>query len=271
MDHLRLSTPPPIDSLWLRPIAMPAATAQMILLPYAGGGAHAFVDWAPALPAEVALAAVEYPGHGARIAEEPIEDPTVMIAEVAGLLTGVRERLEGRPLIIGGHSLGAVLAHAVAATMQADGQPVDGLLLSGALPAHRASAVPDLSGLSDDALAAALGAEGDIPAEILEDAEARAFYLPLVRRGLVFARRLCSVVTAGALLRTPVHAATAVVSGDDDIRCPVDGVEAWAEVVDGPLKITVLPGGHFFYRGQLEAMGRVITGLVGHTRRRVAR
>lgn len=266
MDNIRVSTP---GSPWLRPIATPSPAVQLILLPHAGGSAHAYGNWASVLPDGVVLSAVEYPGHGARLTERPIDDPATMVAELTGVLTGVQERLDGRSLIIGGHSLGALLAHEVAAVLQAAGRPADGLLLSGALPAHRRTMVPDLSTLTDDALAAALGADGDIPAEILKDAEARAFYLPLVRQGLVFARDFCRTVTAGPPGREPVHAPAVVVGGADDLRCPAAGLGAWADVVDGPIETAVLPGGHFYYRQQLGAVGRLVAGLVDRARRRV--
>jgi surfactin synthase thioesterase subunit len=279
VDQLRLTTsdgepPPAPDSRWLRPIATPPAgqsrQAQLILLPHAGGSAYAYRTWAPILPPGVALAAVEYPGHGARLTEQPVADPALMVAELTGLLTELQDRLDGSPLILGGHSLGALLAHEVAGALQARGRPVSGLLLSGAVPAHRRAMVPDLSLLDDDALAAALGADGDIPPEILQDAEARAFYLPMVRHGLAFAARLCRAVTGDAADglpdREPVHARAVVVGGADDDRCPVAGLDAWADVIDGPLEITVLPGGHFYYRRQLGAVGRLIADLMDGTR-----
>nr|BFD80630.1 pyochelin biosynthesis editing thioesterase PchC [Streptomyces sp. Xyl84] len=266
MDHLRVSTP------WLRPLVTPSLpTLQLILLPHAGGSAHVYGDWASFLPGDVALAAVEYPGHGARVTEPVIDDPAVMVAEVTDVLREVRERLDGRPLIIGGHSLGALLAHEAATVLQAAGRPVDGLLLSGALPAHRRTVIADLSTLTDDALAVALGADGDIPAEILEDAEARAFYLPMVRQGLVFARELCRAVVKDPSGREPVHAPTVVIGGADDARCPAAGLDAWAEVVDGPLETAVLPGGHFFYRQELDTVGRLVGGLVDRARCRRVR
>ena len=263
MDNVRMRTPSLPASPWLRPIVGPAAAGQLILLPHAGGSAHAYRDWAAILPDGFALAAVEYPGNGSRIGEQPIDDPAAMVAGLAGLLTEIQDRLDGRLLIVGGHSLGALLAHEVAAVLQAAGRPVDGLLLSGSVPAHQRRLVPDLSVLSDDALAATLGADGDIPTEILDDAEARAFYLPLVRQGLAFARRTAEVVAAGSAGREPVHAPAVVLGGAADLRCPASALGSWADVVDGPLEVALLPGGHFFYRGQLGEIGRLLTGLAG--------
>jgi surfactin synthase thioesterase subunit len=266
VDNVRVTTPSLPVSPWLRPIVRPVAAGQLIMLPYGGGSAHAYRDWASILPEGFALAAVEYPGHGSRIAEQPIDDPTTMVAALAPLLTEIQDRLDGRLLIVGGHSLGALLAYAVAAVLQAAGRPVDGLLLSGSVPPHQRHLVPDLTVLSDDALAAALGADGDIPAEILDDAEARDFYLPLVRRGLAFARRTAEVLAAGSAGREPVHAPAVVLGGAADLRCPAAALGSWADLVDGPLEVALLPGGHFFYRGQLGEIGRLLTSLAGRAR-----
>ncbi|MGC5287856.1 thioesterase II family protein [Micromonospora sp. DT231] len=262
MDNVRVTAQSLSDSPWLRPIVRPVTTGQLIMLPHAGGSAYAYRDWASILPAEFALSAVEYPGYGSRISEEPIDDPAVMITELAGLLAEVRAQLDGRLLILGGHSLGAMLAYEVALVLQAAGRPVDALLLSGSVPAHQGHLVPDLSVLSDAALAAALGADGDIPAAVLDDADARSFYLPLVRRGLAFARRTSAVAAASSAGRERVHAPVVVLGGTADLRCPASALGSWADVVDGPLEIALLPGGHFFHRGQLGEVGRLLTGLI---------
>ncbi len=59
-----------------------------------------------------------------------------------------------------------------------------------------------------------------------------------------------------------MHARTTVVGGADDDRCPATALGSWAEVVDGPLRVTVLPGGHFYHRGELPAVGGLLAELV---------
>ena len=262
MGELRLTVP---TSRWLCPFttrgSMTPPRAQVVLLPHAGGSANTFRPWVPVLPPDLAVAAVEYPGHGSRLGEPLVADSAAVVAELTGALVALQERLDGAPLILGGHSLGALLAHELAGELQSRGRPVGGLFLSGALPPHRRGSPPDLSQLDDNALAATLGAGGDIPAEILQDAEARELYLPIVRHDLILAARYF-VTAEGTPLPMPVSAPAAVVGGGDDSRCPAAELGAWADLIDGPVQVTVLAGGHFYYRQQLGVVGRLLDGLV---------
>lgn len=270
MDQLRLSearpgpTPLPV-STWLRRVSAveqeAAPRAVLVLLPHAGGAAYTYLSWAPVLPASVAVYAVEYPGHGARIGEPLVDDLRTVVSDLADQLAELPDVAAGCPLILGGHSLGALLAYELAAEAQKRGRAVAGLFLSGAVPAERRSPERDSTLLDDDALVAVLGAAGDIPVEILQDAEARELYLPVVRHDLELASRHCGDLTAGTggpLVRTRA----VVVGGAEDGRCPAADLAAWAELVDGPAEVIVLPGGHFYYRDQLAVVGRLVEGLV---------
>ena len=272
MDHLRLSTggtravelPP---SRWLRPCAATAPSgplrAVLVLLPHAGGAAHAYSAWASVLPEGVTALAVEYPGHGARMTEPPSADLGTVVSELSDVLSALQDVLDGRPLILGGHSLGALLAHEIAGELQSRGRPAPDLLLSAAAPPHRRAGLPDMSRWDDDALAAALGVSGDIPREILADVEARALYLPMIRHDLTLARRYGPDARTAA---TVVRTRAVVVGGAEDTRCPAGQLAAWTDLIDGPAQVTVLPGGHFYYRDQLGAIGRLVDGLVNTPR-----
>ncbi|MBI5498914.1 MAG: alpha/beta hydrolase [Deltaproteobacteria bacterium] len=78
----------------------------VLLLHHAGGGAS---DWSEIVerlgPGADALA-VDLPGHGARLLEEPLRDVTAMAAFAA---RAVRARW-GRPAIVVGHSMGGAVA-----------------------------------------------------------------------------------------------------------------------------------------------------------------
>src|SRR5260370_26384292 len=47
--------------------------ARLICMPYAGGSATVFRPWREVLPSDIDILAVEYAGHGSRIAEPLIE------------------------------------------------------------------------------------------------------------------------------------------------------------------------------------------------------
>jgi medium-chain acyl-[acyl-carrier-protein] hydrolase len=56
----------------------PNAKIQMLCVPFAGGGARAFMNWYKHLP-DIELCLVSYPGREHRIKEPPIQDVTVLL------------------------------------------------------------------------------------------------------------------------------------------------------------------------------------------------
>lgn len=245
------------ESNWLRSIKKAESTprALLVLLPHAGGGAHGYAPWAPVLPADITTVAVEYPGHGTRMREPLMSDLADVVSDLCELLSEV----DNRSLIVGGHSLGAFVGYEVAEELQERGHPVAGLFLSGAVPPHRRAQIADLSALDDDSLAEELSARGDLPQEIVQDREARELYLPIVKNDLRLARRYRRW---GDRSRARSRARAVVVGGEQDPSAPSADLAGWSDLIDGPTEITVLPGGHFYYRGQLPAVGRLIDGLV---------
>ncbi|MEU2742358.1 amino acid adenylation domain-containing protein [Streptomyces sp. NPDC007095] len=111
----------------------PHATATVICLPYGGGSAAVYQPLAAALPDDLAVLAVELPGHDpARPAEEflSLDELTDRLAEeVAETVTG--------PVFVYGHSVGAAAAVALARRLEARGHAVLGVTVAGNFPSAR--------------------------------------------------------------------------------------------------------------------------------------
>ena len=57
----------PTDSIWIRELRLsPCARAQLVCFPHAGGTANFFRNWSRALPWDVDLLALQYPGREER-------------------------------------------------------------------------------------------------------------------------------------------------------------------------------------------------------------
>lgn len=93
--------------------------ADLVVMPFGGGGPSVFLPWARRVPATWRLSAVCLPGRGHRFVEPPHTDAATAAQEVAA---AVRARLgaTGRPLVYLGHSLGSLLALDVAALVEPD-------------------------------------------------------------------------------------------------------------------------------------------------------
>lgn len=92
-------------AVW-RPLPRPEATHRVVCVPFSGGNAAIFDSWATAFPSDVELCAVEMPGRGTR-ANSPA--PTSIQALVDDCVQEVSQ-LADRPIVIFGHSLGALIA-----------------------------------------------------------------------------------------------------------------------------------------------------------------
>ncbi|NEB80452.1 alpha/beta fold hydrolase, partial [Streptomyces sp. SID14478] len=71
-----------------------------------GGEARLFKEWAGRLPEEIGVAALELPGRGGRKGEPWAAD----VEEAVGAFADAAAPLLERPVMLYGHSMGAVLA-----------------------------------------------------------------------------------------------------------------------------------------------------------------
>ncbi|WP_327365123.1 non-ribosomal peptide synthetase/MFS transporter [Streptomyces sp. NBC_01217] len=106
------------------------AAATVVCVPYGGGSAAVYQPLAAALPDDLALLAVELPGHDpARPAEEfwPLDELTERLAEEI-------EATVGGPVLVYGHSVGSAAAVALARRLEAGGREVLGVVVAGNFP-----------------------------------------------------------------------------------------------------------------------------------------
>jgi pimeloyl-ACP methyl ester carboxylesterase len=83
-----------------------AGLPNVVLIHHAAGGASDWAEIAGLLDGRAAIVAPDLPGHGARVAEEPLASIEAMASFVAGLL----DEEPGRPAVLVGHSMGGAVA-----------------------------------------------------------------------------------------------------------------------------------------------------------------
>jgi surfactin synthase thioesterase subunit len=240
---------PTDDDLWLRRyrrIATPAV--RLVCFPHAGGTAPFYrpVSYALGTAARVEVLAVQYPGRQDRRAEKPI-------ADLGRLADGVFEalaRCSGLPLVLFGHSMGAVVAFEVARRCERARMPVARLIVSGRRgPAIGQETADDLHPMGDDAIMAEIRRLDGSASIVLDDPDLMAAALPSLRadyRAIETYR-----VGAEATVSCPVTSLT----GDRDPKTSVAEAEDWRSHTTGEFDLNVFPGGHFFL---VEEMPRVI-------------
>src|SRR4051812_48826937 len=108
------------------------AAVSLVCVPHAGAGASAYASWRHLLPADVLLHSVQLPGREDRLGEPLPADLGAVADRVAPCLD---RQTRSRPLVLFGHSMGGLLAYALAQRLEEAGRPVAHVVVSGCLPA----------------------------------------------------------------------------------------------------------------------------------------
>ncbi|KUJ63966.1 peptide biosynthesis thioesterase [Streptomyces albus subsp. albus] len=228
-------TPHISESRWIRTFhAKEHGAARLACFPHAGGSAHAFIPLSAALPDDIELLAVQYPGRHERRAEPCAEDIGRLAEGAARALAAYTDG----PLFLLGHSMGAVVAFE-AARLLAEQGAVTRLFASAARAPAQDWEERDLDACTDHEIIAELRRLGGVPEPLLQDEDTVREVLRLLRADHRSLRRYrCP---ADAVLAIPIT----VLLGDTDPKNSVEQVREWAGHSSGGFGIDVLPGGHF--------------------------
>lgn len=220
------------------------AGVTLFCLPFAGGGASAFRDWADGLPASVEVCPVHLPGREARFGEPAISDIDELVDP---LVNGLTPHLDG-PFALFGHSMGGLIAFEVADRLRRRGQAPAWLFPSGTRAPHVPRRTEPRHVLPDDRFLVAVREMNGTPPALLENPEILELMLPTLRGDFRLAE------TYRYRPRPPLECPVAAFGGRDDPDVPLEDVEAWRQQTAGRFELHMLPGDHFFIapsRGEL--------------------
>ncbi|MEW2620549.1 alpha/beta fold hydrolase [Streptomyces sp. NPDC048106] len=225
-----------------RPDHETGPATRLFCFPYAGGGASAYRRWQrglDALDAGVRVMPVQLPGREERFGEPRFTDLDALIDDMDAQLD---EELS-EPHLFYGHSMGALIAYALARRREQRGARLPRALVLSAFRAPHLPA-PEIADpdADDEELLAALVELGGIPQALVGHPEFLSALLPVARDDL----RLClggTAVPTGPL-RVPLH----LFAGQADQLVSVDEMRSWRRHAGAGCTVRTLPGGHFFVR-----------------------
>jgi medium-chain acyl-[acyl-carrier-protein] hydrolase len=213
----------------------PAARSDRVrvfCLPYAGGGASAYVPWQRAQD-QLEILPVRLPGREARAAEPSIPRMDPLVEQ---LTEGLRP-YAGGSFAIFGHSMGGLVALELARRLTAEGLAPEHLVVGGSgAPGARetwySEQVPDAQVIEF------IRDLGGTPSAIVDDAELMAVILPAIRADL----ELCATYNRapGPKLGCPIS----LLSGRSED--PIDDPYAGWDCLTDTLQVRSFAGGHFF-------------------------
>jgi medium-chain acyl-[acyl-carrier-protein] hydrolase len=232
---------------WLhRPATRPHASVNLFCFSHAGGTASTFRLWPAGLPAWLEVWAVQLPGRGSRWRERPIPTiPALVDAFIPVLLPHLR-----RPFAFFGHSMGAVLANEIARTLtEREAIVPRHLFVSSRRPPHMPASETNMHTLPDDELIKQINLRyGGVPRELLHSTDILALLIPALRADIAALETFQP--SKGAALPFPISA----FGGVRDPLVPRSHLEAWRSQTDGPFRVHMFPGGHFYMDSQRDAL-----------------
>jgi surfactin synthase thioesterase subunit len=251
-------------SPWLlRFVEHPDASANLVCIPWAGGGAAAFRSWTRSLPANVQMLAVQPPGRGPRAAEPPLRS----VFELARSLAAVLEPFRDTPLVLFGHSLGGLVAFELARELRRGGVVPALLAVAGVQAPHHHYLGPPTHGLPDRLLLEKLRRWGGTPVELADDQDLMDLVLPPLRADLE------AYETYVHHPEPPLEIPITAFSAHDDRRADPEKIRAWKEQTCADFRFYDFDGGHFFVQTRAieflsrlgDELGRVLAPMASRT------
>lgn len=241
----------PEANAWVhrRPRRGAVARVKLFCFPFAGGGATAYHGLAQMLPAEIETLPIVLPGRERRMAEPPLRR---MPALVAALFAGLESEL-APPFAFFGHSLGALVAYALAVRLAEAARPGPvRLFAAGCRAPHLPDPDPPVHFLPEAEFRAELVRLGGTPPEILAHAELMELFLPVLRADF----ELNETYRAEPLV--PLDCPLTLIGGESDSKARPSDVEAWREATRSEARIEWLREGHFFLNTSRHALRDII-------------
>jgi surfactin synthase thioesterase subunit len=198
-----------------------------------------FREWGRLAPEGVEVLPIQYPGRETRW-REPV--PSSVPELVKQLIPAILPLLD-RPMILFGHSLGAVIAFEVARSLQAHGlrEPAR-LVVSASGPPGERSDISGIYDLPDDALIARLRKLNGIPEEALAHQGFLELMLPVIRADLKLAGTYSHVPSA------PLSCPLRALGGRSDPLVREPALARWAAHSSRFDGVQLLDGDHFYLR-----------------------
>ncbi len=212
-------------------------TARLFCVPFAGGSAHAFADWARELTPGVELLAVQLPGRGARIAEAPVSNQNQLLDAVFEALLPLTDL----PYFLFGHSMGGRIAYELSSRLRDGGHRLpEALVVSATRPPHLPRTASAIHDLPCDEFYAQLRALGGMSSEVLQSPELLELLEPALRADF---RLVETWVPMGhAPLPIPIHA----VGGSGDAYVGARDLDQWSSYTSRDFSLNLFDGDHFY-------------------------
>lgn len=216
-------------------LSPPSGAPRLLCLPYAGGRGELYRSWVSPLAGRAEVWAADLPGRFRRAGLHPVTDPDAVAAEISAEAVSLADR----PLVLFGHSMGALLGFEVARILEAQGHQVSALVASASPAPPVRAARPPTGPETDEQLVARLRSWGTTDGRLLANQEFLELVLPPLRADLT----LCDHYRYRP---GPLRAPLLGLAGTADTVAPLREVEAWQSCATDWRGVQAIPGQHLF-------------------------
>ncbi|MCP1121467.1 thioesterase II family protein [Robbsia andropogonis] len=222
-------------------MSIPKKLPLLICLPYAGAGPSVFNNWRAPLQDSVQMVLPSLAGKEKRFAEAPSTKITDSVNDIAGQLRDQLAQNPEAPVIIFGHSLGAIQAYELARRIASGtSRRAVHLVVSGSaspLLKRRGKA----SGLSDEEFVREVESLAGYTHPALANREMRGLLLPALRADVEMHESYVHEWAAPSDINvTCVHG-----KGDEIVKA--SEAEQWRDVTQGSVDLLYAEGAHMFW------------------------
>lgn len=217
----------------------------LYILPHAGGAAYSYASLVRALSPSIEVCCLDFPGHGRRVREPALSD---MHSLTEDILRHIQPRPH-QPWALFGHSMGALLAHAICHARVQRGASLPLRLFVSGTAAPRARKPLHIANLPRQAFWERVADYGGTPAEILQCPELMEYFEDNLRRDFLIVDQY-----RPKLERLPVP--ITLYYARDDLS--VQEVESWQQETSREFQVVDFNGGHFFLFEHLAELSRSI-------------
>ncbi|TCO59531.1 thioesterase II family protein [Actinocrispum wychmicini] len=237
-------------------VERPNATLRVAVLHHAGGSALSYLPLAQRLPVSCEPCLLDLPGRGSLDTLPPAPDFATAIEQTLPTMTAIVDR----PTVVVGHSLGALVAHSLVASLPTPQRTqVKAVVVSAFQSPQDAAQAATHPGSpfqvrTRESVLGDLRELGGTPAEIFDDPEWLAETITLFGLDL-------HLVDTYHPPPAPVDADYHVWFGHDDSRLATEKLAGWAAATTKPVVTREFRGGHF-YLTEVEQAANALAGLV---------
>ncbi|MFF8984828.1 thioesterase II family protein [Streptomyces globisporus] len=218
----------------------------LICLPFAGAGPSFFTPWQKLAPEGLRILPLSLPGREKRFPEPAYDAAAPAVDDAYAQVTAALGGADGdgggsSPVVLFGHSMGAVLAYELAHRIERAGGPVRlaALVVSGA-PGPWTPRTDRADGLPDEEFAARVRAFAGYDHPALADPEMRELLLPALRADVRLHETY--VPSTDRPLGVPVIS----VRGREDTLVGAAEAAEWGRATTGKLTVAEPAGGHMY-------------------------